>query len=172
MNTVTAERRSMKPREKDFCRLMTAYADPLRAAREAGYKNPDRACIELMTRDDIGKEINRMSGNIRSVYENSAVCGLYRLAYGGVGDPLTLVYRDDLTDEELSSLDLLNVSEIKRTKDKSIEIKFFDRIKAVEKLNDILCSDTARRESGGLLDAILRSAEALGSNPGVSTDEV
>ena len=43
----------MKPREKDFCRLMTAYADPLKAAREAGYKNPDRASIELMTRDDI-----------------------------------------------------------------------------------------------------------------------
>ena len=85
---------------------------------------------------------------------------------------MTLLYRNDLTDEELGSLDLLNVSEIKRTKDKSIEIKFFDRIKAVEKLNEILGADTTKREGGGLIDAILRSAEALGANPGVSTDEV
>lgn len=162
----------MKPREKDFCRLMTAYADPLKAAREAGYKNPDRASIELMTRDDISGEISRLSENVRSIYERSAVCGLYRLAYGGIGDPLTLLYRNDLTDEELGSLDLLNVSEIKRTKDKSIEIKFFDRIKAVEKLNEILGADTTKREGGGLIDAILRSAEALGAKPGVSTDEV
>lgn len=162
----------MKPREKDFCRLMTAYADPLRAAREAGYKKPERASIELMTRDDISGEISRLSENVRSIYERSAVCGLYRLAYGGIGDPLTLLYREDLTDKELGSLDLLNVSEIKRTKDKSIEIKFFDRIKAIEKLNELLGSDSAKRESGGLLDAIMRSAEALGSNPGVNMDEV
>ena len=33
--------------------------------------------------------------------------------------------------------DLFNVAEIKRPKDGAMEIKFFDRIKALEKLEDI-----------------------------------
>ena len=36
--------------------------------------------------------------------------------------------------QEISSLDLFNVAEIKRPKDGALEIKFFDRIKALEKL--------------------------------------
>lgn len=160
----------MKPREREFCRLMTVYADPMRAAEEAGYKHPEKAWSQLMTRGEISREISRLSENIRSIYESTALCGLYRLAYGGVSDPLALIYREDFTPEELSSLDLINVSEIKRTKDKSIEIKFFDRIKAMDKLNEILISDGEKNGSGGLLDAILRSAEAIGSRSEVSSD--
>ena len=162
----------MKPREKEFCRLMTVYADPVRAAREAGYRSPEKSCTELLSREEVSREISRLSENIRSIYENAAVCGLYRLAFGGIGDPLSLVYREDFSAEELSSLDLLNVSEIKRTKDKTVEIRFFDRIKAMDKLYEILSAGSAKRESGGLLDAILRSAEALGSRSGVSADEL
>lgn len=39
--------------------------------------------------------------------------------------------------EKLPSLDLFNISEIKRPKGGGMEIKFFDRIKALEKLRDI-----------------------------------
>ena len=159
----------MKPREKEFCRLMTVYADPVRAAREAGYKHPESAWSALAAREEVVGEIRRRCENIRSIYESTAVCGLYRLAYGGVSDALTLLYREDMSEAELRSLDLRNVAEIKRS-DKSIEVKFCDRIKAVDKLRELL-NDGAEQESGtGLLDAIRLSAEALGSRGGSDPD--
>ena len=161
----------MKPREKEFCRLMTVYADPVRAAREAGYKHPEKAWSELSAREEIVGEIRRRSENIRSIYESTAVCGLYRLAYGGAGDALTLLYREKLSEDELHRLDLRNVSEIKRT-DKSVEVRFCDRIKAIEKLKELLESGSKQGSGTGLLDAILLSAEALSNRGGSDSDAV
>ena len=107
---------------------MTVYADPIRAAREAGYKEPERAWSELSAQEDIVGEIRRRCENIRSIFESTAVCGLYRLAYGGVNDALTFINREIILKEDLKELDLRNVSEIKKT-DKGIEVKFCDRLK-------------------------------------------
>ena len=159
----------MKPKEKEFCRLMTVYADPIRAAREAGYKHPEKSWAELASEDEIVSEIRRLCSNMRSIYENAAVCGLYRLAYGGVSDALTLIYREDLSDRELSALDLTNVSEIKKT-DKGIEVKFCDRIKAIGALSQISGTQTTEGEGSGLLDAIRMSARALGDRNRMDQD--
>ena len=88
-----------------------------------------------------------------------------------MSDALTLLYRDDLSEEDLGMLDLRNVSEIKRT-DKGIEVKFCDRIKAIDKLQELLGSGEEQGNGSGLLDAILSSAEALGSRSGSETDDL
>ena len=161
----------MKPREKEFCRLMTVYADPVRAAREAGYRKPEKAWSELSAREEIAGEIRRRSENISSIYESTAACGLYRLAYGGAGDALIPVFREELSDDELRTLDLRNVSEIKRT-DKCVEIRFFDRIKAAQTLKELFSSGQEQDGSDGLLDAIRLSAEALSSHSESDPDAV
>ncbi len=51
------------------------------------------------------------------------------------------------------------VSEIKRPKDGSMEIKFFDRLKSLEKL---VSGETEEKGAKKLFDAISRSAEAVG----------
>ena len=150
----------MKTKEKEFCRLTALTADPLRAAREAGYKRPEESLSKLIGREDIAEEIRRLSRNMRSVYESTAVCGLYRLAYGGVGDALTLLYGDHFAPEELRKMDLTRVSEIKRT-DKGVEIRFCDRVKAIDKLCELLGGSRDPEASGGLLEAMLLSAKAL-----------
>ena len=159
----------MKPKEKEFCRLMTVYADPIRAAREAGYKHPEKSWAELASEEEIVSEIRRLCSNMRSIYENAAVCGLYRLAYGGVSDALTLIYREDLSDRELSALDLTNVSESKKA-DKGIEVKFCDRIKAIGALSQISGTQTTEGGGSGLLDAIRMSARALGDRNRMDQD--
>ena len=151
----------MKPREKKFCRLLTVYADPKRAAQEVGYKHPEKAWQSLMEREDIAEEIRRLCRNIRSVYESTAISGLYKLAFGGVSDALALLYDKDMPPERLSQLDLSCVSEIKRT-DKGVEIKFCDRMKALSQLIQLLDHDEENASSSGLLDAMMLSAEALG----------
>ncbi len=151
----------MKPKEKEFCRRMAACGEPERAARQAGYRHPDR-WQKLLCREDIAAEIKRCADVMRAVYENTAVCGLYRLAFGKPGEALQLLYREDPSAQELESLDLSSVAEIKRTKDKSVEIKFFDRIKALDKLNEIFNSSKEINSTGSLLETMRLSAQTLG----------
>ena len=63
--------------------------------------------------------------------------GLSELAFGSCSDAIKLLF---MSDEEimqrLPKLKLINISEIKRPKGGGMEIKFFDRIKAFERLMD------------------------------------
>ena len=149
----------MKKREKDFCRLAAVYADLNRAAREAGYKKPEKALPKLVTRSDIAAEIRRMSENSRSIYRDAAAGGLYRLACGDPADAMTVALCDSVPLTRLKEMDLSAVQEIKRT-DRGVEIKFCDRIKALDRLAELTDSGVSQ-SAGSLIEAIMRSAEAL-----------
>ena len=59
-------------------------------------------------------------------------------------------------------MDLYCISEIKRPKDGSMEIKFFDRLKALEKLTQESGADTEERKSPSpVYEAILLGSKAL-----------
>ena len=155
----------MKPKEKEFCRLMSIGGDPERAARDAGYKHPAQCWPRLLCREDIAAQIRSNTKALCAVFRDTAVCGLYRVALGNPSDALKLLYRENPSDEELDALELSSVAEIKRTKDKSMEIKFFDRVKAADKLNELLNSTEKLNSSGGLIEAMMLSAQALGRSP-------
>lgn len=86
--------------------------------------------------------------------------GLLDLAVGSVSDAMLLLFLDD---EEiirrLPRLKLSNVSEIKRPKGGGMEIKFFDRIKAFEKLQEITSSNGSQGLS--FFQALEKGAEDL-----------
>ena len=69
--------------------------------------------------------------------------GLSELAFGSCSDAIKLLF---MSDEEimqrLPKLKLINISEIKRPKGGGMEIKFFDRIKALERLGTDKISDS------------------------------
>ena len=83
------------------------------------------------------------------------------MAFGGVADALKLLYTENPTDEQLSEMDLFMISEIKKPKDGMLEIKFFDRLKALEKLGS---QQENSAGVSGLFDAIGRGAKTLGSD--------
>lgn len=61
--------------------------------------------------------------------------GFRQLAFGTVQDAVALLFADDCEIlEKLPEYNLFNISEIKKPKGGGMEIKFFDRIKALEKL--------------------------------------
>ena len=73
---------------------------------------------------------------------------------------MKLLLSDDIQNVDIDSLDLFNVAEIKKQKGGGIEIKFFDRIKALEKLGEI--SVTGEQESGqSFYEALEKSASSL-----------
>lgn len=87
--------------------------------------------------------------------------GYRRLAFGNISDAVSLLYMENPSQATLSKMDLFHISEIKRPKDGSMEIKFFDRLKALEKLES---KDYGESGAKQLFDAITESARAVGSD--------
>lgn len=84
--------------------------------------------------------------------------GYETLAFGGIEDAVRLLFAEELKPEELEVLDLYNVAEIRRPKGGGMEIKFFDRLKALECL-ERLEAETGRAD---LFEALEAGARAMG----------
>nr|DAZ14583.1 MAG TPA: Terminase small subunit [Caudoviricetes sp.] len=155
------ERKSgeLTAKEKNFCSCFVSCGSAAEAAYSAGYvKNPKKAGEELLCRESIAEEIKAMGKRRSSSLCEIAAVGYRRLAFGGIADAVSLLYMDNPTREQLEHMDLFLVSEIKRPKDGSMEIKFFDRLKALEKLT----GDSEKEDRAvPFYDAIAKGAEAL-----------
>ncbi len=125
-------------KEKLFCAYYAEDGDARGCAARAGFVvAPRRSAARLLAREDICGEISRLEKEKKA---NAALVekGLRRLAFGSVADALKLMLCEDImTAEEIEKLDLFNVSDIKRPKGGGLEIKFFDRLKALERLEKI-----------------------------------
>lgn len=149
-------------REKLFCLYFVSYGSAEEAAYNAGFeKNPRRVGEELLCRKEISEEINRLSTCRAKALSEAERIGYQRLAFGKITDAVSLLYMDKPDYEQLEHMDLFLVSEIRRPKDGAMEIKFFDRLKALEKLN---CDGKAESGAAPFYNAILRGAKALGSD--------
>lgn len=73
-----------------------------------------------------------------------------------------MLFLEDFSKESIEKMDLFNVSEIKRQKGGAIEVKFFDRLKALEKLSEISTKD--EKAAVSIYSAIEKSADALREN--------
>lgn len=113
-----------------------------------------------MCRDEILREVRREI-SASSPLPGEAVQGYRRLSFGSPADAVKLLKDwENLTREDIEKLDLFNVSEIKLPKSGGIEIKFFDRLKALEKLENARAGGDETGES--LLSALREGAENLG----------
>lgn len=124
----------LTPKEKLFCCYYVSSGNCKEAAACAGFRNPEQRGNALLARDDVNAEIHRLFEARNKNYRQQARAGYERLAFGNVTDAVRLMFADDPDMSSIASLDLFNVAEIKRPKDGALEIKFFDRIKALEKL--------------------------------------
>ena len=90
--------------------------------------------------------------------------GLSRLAFGQVNDVAALVFSEQPTPSQIAQADLFNVSEMKRVKGGGVEVKFFDRQKALEKLFE-LDPELRERQGGGVHES-LRQGRRITSRKG------
>ncbi|MDE6730816.1 MAG: terminase small subunit [Oscillospiraceae bacterium] len=68
--------------------------------------------------------------------------GLKKLASGKINDAVSLVFAEDIPPpEQLARLQLFNISSVKRVKGGGVEVQFFDRQKALEKLYEYALQD-------------------------------
>lgn len=156
---------SLTEQELLFCRL-AAGGNPEAAAVEAGY--PRAAAPELLERPEILQEIGR--GAVRPKDCPSPALsrlGYERLAFGSIADAVKLLYMEEPSAGEIDRMDFFPVSEIRRPKDGAMEIKFFDRLQALERLElseqqkeETLSPFYQALEQGG--DALLHAPDDAG----------
>lgn len=143
----------LSPKEENFCRFFVASREPRASAARAGYSvHPERTAMRLLA----DPEIKRRIAKLAEVTE-----GYRRLAFGSVADAVKFILSDELPDgSEIEKLDLTMVSDIKRPKGGGLEVKFFDRLKALDRLCE-LSNAASAGENSDFLSALDRSARAL-----------
>lgn len=151
--------KAITSKEKLFCSYYSLDRNPREAAVKAGYMFPERAALRLLSKKEITDEISHLDKQ-RGATTKDIASGLTRLAFGCISDAVSLLFRDEVTAAELEKMDLFSVSEIKRKKNGEMEIKFFDRLKALEKLADVTDMSSADEENS-IFNAIAKGAAAL-----------
>ena len=128
-----SEKDELRNRRKRFCYLYAVLGDPEEAAVRAGY-----------SRDE-------------------ALGAAMELLKSSCNDAVQLAFSDELPPQDvLGRLDLYNVSEIKRVRGGGVEVKVFDRIRALEKLYEL---ENALTESGRA-EALIRALTSDGEEDG------
>ena len=84
--------------------------------------------------------------------------GYEKLAFGSVNDAVRLLFGKEPEPQELERMDFDNIAEIRRLKDGGLEIKFYDRIRALDCLRDLSESGA---ENSPLYRALEKCAEEM-----------
>lgn len=127
----------------------------------AGFDEPEKAGIELLSKDEVAEKIRCIFNERKKGLSVHACSGYERLAFGSIADAVSLMFCENPTHSELERLDLFNVAEIKRPKEGAMEIKFFDRLRALEKLEQLEGSDT--KKAPEFYQALINGAKAIES---------
>lgn len=160
-----------------FCNYFVQLQNHKEAAIRAGYdpKEADDVGMKLLMQKAVKKQIKKQIDNIILENQNNnllqkSISGFERLAFGSVTDSIKLIsgeFPEDL--KSFSQLDLFNISEIKRSQNGTVEVKFFDRLKALEKIYEISKMELDSSQSLDLIDAIRQSAQAISNSVSTSS---
>lgn len=122
-------------RQRKFCETYLRTMDPVQAARAAGRTDGYRLLREKAVQERL--EQMRSVGATRILRED-AVRRLTELAFGRANDAVALALAPPEARPDVNTLNLSAVAEFKVTDKGSVEIKFLDRIRALETLCTLL----------------------------------
>lgn len=156
-----AKRKSeLSKREGLFCIYYAECFDAALAAKKAGYKkHSEQKGLVLLSQERIADKIAQLLKTRENVLSQIALLGYEKLSFGSIADAVSLMYMDKPSKQELEGLNLLNISEIKKLKDGAVEIKFFDRLKALSGIK--IDRDNKQKGVTNLVDAICMGADKL-----------
>ena len=152
----------LKKQRELFCCYYAVLGNISEAAAKAGFPaetaliNGMECLRSAVCRKKIGELRELISG------KGEVIAGLKRLAFGSCKDAVVLAFAEELPPAGvIEKLDLFNVSEIKRVKGGGVEIKLFDRLKALEKLFELENTFSDRDKAAGLIKALSLSDEEV-----------
>lgn len=154
--------KKLTKKEREFCK---GFLDSGSITEAEKYAGMSKGGDVLITRDYIVEEIERLSALQDKSLQHLAKAGLKKLAMGSIADAISLINMEKApSNARLKKMDLFMISEIKRNDKGTIEIKFFDRFKALDKLSE---SCETVENSTPFYDALIMGAKSLrGDNNG------
>ena len=148
--------KSLTDKEKLFCTYVQLGHCGREAAAKSGYRTPERAAMRLLQRADVQAFLEKGKKPAANT-QAEVLAGYRRLAFGSVSDAVRLLLNSEEADPaDPETLDLFSVAELKRPKGGGLEIKFFDRLKALEHMEQL--SSRAPNESAAAFYAALGGA--------------
>lgn len=168
MNSVSTVRKevfsinkiSIHKKRKAFCCNYVLCGNITEAAVKAGFDRETALTdgINCLRRADCKTLISQLHDVLSG--EDCVTAGLKRLAFGSCSDAVYLVLADEAPPQSvIETLDLFNVSELKRIKGGGLELKLFDRQKALEKLFEYQNSSSDRGNAQSLIAALTASSD-------------
>lgn len=155
----------LKKKEMLFCQQYLKTGNPKEAAILSGYtSSPETKAMQLLAKPDICRQINEIYSEKKKNFIYRATIGYERLAFGNISDAIRLIFSEKLNFDDIEKMNLFNISEIKKPRDGALEIKFFDRLRALEKLEQI-DSDSDNDQNHSFYSALENSINQLTSNP-------
>ena len=158
----------MNLKEKLFCQFYTTYQLPKEAAIKAGYSETiaERKAQKLLNKTEIQQEIKKIKNEIDN---KQLICWattvLKRIIFDNPNDAIILALKsEEATEQKIEQMNLFTVSEFKKFKDGSLEIKFINKLKAIKSLVEITHILKNSSEANNFLDALTNS-----SNPAAVT---
>ena len=157
--------KKLSDKETLFCTYYHLGRCGREAAAKSGYRAPERTALRLLRRKEILACIRQMDAETTD-RQAEVLAGYRRLAFGCVNDAVRLLQSGDEPGELApDKRDLFLVSELKRPKGGGLEIKFFDRLKALERLEQL-----ANREPSAQAAAFF-AALSGGGKPAENSDD-
>ncbi len=98
--------------------------------------------------------------------------GYRRLAFGSCADAFKLLFREEPpTDREIEKMDLFCVSAVKQGKNGGLELSFFNRFEALDRLAELERTESeAGREPPPFYSALVQGARAITEKEGTGGD--
>ena len=149
-----------KSKKYAFCCYYVILGDVAESAVRAGFCREDALTegIKLLETQECREIIARLRNTLSD--GGNVTAGLKRLAFGNCSDAVYLVFSDELPPPDvIQGLNLFNVSEIKRVKGGGVEIKLFDRLKALEKLFELENTFLDKDKATEIIKALADSAK-------------
>ncbi|MDR1927956.1 MAG: terminase small subunit [Oscillospiraceae bacterium] len=150
-------KKRLSAKEQSFCDFYRRTRNGREAAALAGYRaNPQHAANKLLGRREIQRALAR--GGAPQAHRAEVMAGYRRLAFGAGTDALKLLFLEEAPGQEfLETLDIFNVCDIKRPKGGGLEIKFFDRCEALQRLEAFCGAADGQEEARCFYEALERS---------------
>ena len=152
--------KNLNDMRNDFCCWYVMLGNAAEAAEKAGF--PKESALSEAVKCLRTEKCRRTIASLRCLLSDSGniAAGLKRLAFGSCTDAVYLVFADELPPPSvIENLDLFNVSEIKRIKGGGVEVKLFDRLRALEKLFELENSVSDSSKAADLIRALTSPAE-------------
>lgn len=163
MNMTDAQKR----RRRQFCFYYARLCNITEAARRAGfpYDSAYEEGVKTLSMPVYRRLAQRLGADAPLSPQQLVRAGLERLAFGAANDAALLVCAEELpAPVQLAQLDLYNVSELKRIKGGGLEVKFFDRQRALERLYDLAAGADSAQAAQALLTALQGNPQEEGAD--------